>query len=90
MKNAKNRDQNGENNAGLSAGSELCSVFLGVYDSAPSRQSSDIPDEEQALVCAVLSSLLALSHSAKAVALQGEDMNHFDFKETSTLGTSCL
>ena len=77
--NTKNKDrQSGVNSQGSSAsseasGSELCSVLLGVYDCTPSRQSTEVQDEEQSLVSAVLSSLLALSHSAKSAALQGED-----------------
>ena len=74
----KKRGQGDVNSSGSSAnseasGSELCSVLLGVYDCTPSRQSSEVQDEEQSLVSAVLSSLLALSHSAKSAALQGED-----------------
>ncbi|KAJ7381609.1 hypothetical protein OS493_040163, partial [Desmophyllum pertusum] len=60
----KERERGGDDSTG-SSGSELCRVLLGVYDNAPSRKSSEILDEEQALVSAVLSSLLALSHSAK-------------------------
>lgn len=81
MKNEKNhREQNGEYGPGISAssetsGQELCSVLLEVYDSAPSRQSSLTTDQEQALVCAVLSALLALSHAAKRIALQGEEID---------------
>lgn len=79
MENTENkREQGRDDSKGSCAsreapGSELCSVLLGVYDCTPSRQSSEIPDEEQSLVSAVLSSLLALSHSAKSAALQGED-----------------
>ena len=81
VKNEKNhREQNGEYGPGFSAssetsGQELCSVLLEVYDSAPSRQSSLTTDQEQALVCAVLSALLALSHAAKRIALQGEEID---------------
>ena len=53
-------------------GSELCSVLVSIYDNAQS-QSSQVPDEEKTLVPAVLSCLLALSHSAKHTALQGGD-----------------
>ena len=72
----KERERGGVDSTG-SSGSELCSVLLGVYDNAPSRKSSEILDEEQALVSAVLSSLLALSHSAKTIALQGKDRMPF-------------
>ena len=81
VNNTQNNTQQGKNNSTGSAatsevsGSELCSVLLDVYDSALARQSSEIPDEKQALVSAVLSSLLALSHSAKTTALQGENKN---------------
>ena len=62
---------NGENNAcAESAGSEMCRVLLDVYERAQSR-SIEVPDEERGLVPAVLSSLLALSDSAKDTALQG-------------------
>jgi len=69
------KGQSGVNSTGSSAnseasGSELCGVLLGVYDCTPSRQSSEVQDEEQSLVSAVLSSLLALSHAAKSKALQ--------------------
>lgn len=82
MKPFQNAKEQGVNNSKCSSasseasGSELCSVLLGVYDSAQSRQSSEIVDEEQPLVSAVLSSLLSLSHSAKSAALQGEDRTH--------------
>lgn len=71
-------EQSGVNSLSSSAnseasGSEVCSVLLGVYDCTLSRQRSEIQDEEQSLVSAVLSSLLALSHSAKSAALQGEE-----------------
>lgn len=74
----KKKEQSGVNSTGSSAnseasGSELCGVLLGIYDCTPSRQSSEVQDEEQSLVSAVLSSLLALSHAAKSKALQGED-----------------
>ena len=81
VKNKKNhREQNGEYGPGFSAssetsGQELCSVLLEVYDSAPSRQSLLTTNQEQALVCAVLSALLALSHAAKRIALQGEEID---------------
>ena len=73
----KKKGQSGVNSTGSSAnseasGSELCGVLLGVYDCTPSRQCPEVQDEEQSLVSAVLSSLLALSHSAKSAALQGE------------------
>lgn len=79
MENTENKSgQSGVNSLGSSAnseasGSEICSVLLGVYDSTLSRQRSEIQDEEQSLVSAVLSSLLALSHSAKSAALKGEE-----------------
>lgn len=79
MKNSENEMKQGGNNSECSSasneasGSELCSVLLGVYDSAQSRHGSGVVDEGQALVSAVLSSLLALSHCAKTTALQGED-----------------
>lgn len=53
-----------------SAGSEICRVLLDVYEHSQSR-SVEVPDEERGLVPAVLSSLLALSSSAKDTALQG-------------------
>ena len=62
---------NGESNAcAESTGSEMCRVLLDVYERAQS-QSVEVPDEERGLVPAVLSSLLALSDSAKDTALQG-------------------
>ena len=61
----------GESNAcAESTGSEMCRVLLDVYERAQSR-SVEVPDEERGLVPAVLSSLLALSNSAKDTALQG-------------------
>ena len=54
----------------LSYGSELCSVLLGAYDAAQPLGSA-VMDEERNLVTAVLSSLLAVSQSAKNTALQG-------------------
>ena len=74
----KRKGQSDVNSTGSSAnseasGSELCGVLLGVYDCTPSRQTAEVQDEEQSVVSAVLSSLLALSHSAKSAALQGED-----------------
>ena len=74
----KKTAQSGVNSTGSSAdneasGSELCGVLLDVYNCTPPRQSSEVQDEEQSLVSAVLSSLLALSHSAKSKALEGED-----------------
>lgn len=70
----KKKDSSTGSSAGSEAsGSELCGVLLDVYDCTPPRQRSEVQDEEQSLVSAVLSSLLALSHSAKSKALQGED-----------------
>ena len=64
-------EPNGESNAcAESTGSEMCRVLLDVYEHAQSR-SVEVPDEERGLVPAVLSSLLALSNSAKDTALQG-------------------
>lgn len=61
----------GESNAcAESTGSEMCRVLLDVYERVQSR-SVEVPDEERGLVPAVLSSLLALSNSAKDTALQG-------------------
>ena len=81
----KKKAQTGVNSTGSSAnseasGSELCGVLLDVYHCTLPRQSSEVQDEEQSLVSAVLSSLLALSHSAKSKALQGEDGQYpFEF-----------
>lgn len=54
------------------SGSDLCGVLLTLYDGAQST-ASKVSDEERSLVCSVLSSVLAISHSAKHTALQGED-----------------
>lgn len=67
----KNGSSTGSSANTEASGSELCGVLLGVYDcTLPSRQSSEVQDEEKSLVFTVLSSLLALSHSAKSKALQ--------------------
>lgn len=69
--NGGQNEPNGESNACTeSTGSEMCRVLLDVYEHAQSR-SVGVPDEERGLVPAVLSSLLALSKSAKDTALQG-------------------
>ena len=69
--NGGQNEPNGESNAcAESTGSEMCRVLLDVYELAQSR-SVEVPDEERGLVPAVLSSLLALSDSAKDTALQG-------------------
>ena len=69
--NGGQNEPNGESNAcAESTGSEMCRVLLDVYEHAQSR-SVEVPDEERGLVPAVLSSLLALSKSAKDTALQG-------------------
>ena len=69
--NGGQNEPNGESNAcAESTGSEMCRVLLDVYERAQS-QSVEVPDEERGLVPAVLSSLLALSDSAKDTALQG-------------------
>ena len=69
--NGGQNEPNGESNAcAESTGSEMCRVLLDVYERAQSR-SVEVPDEERGLVPAVLSSLLALSDSAKYTALQG-------------------
>lgn len=63
----------GNNTSGSEvSGSDLCGVLLTLYDGAQST-ASKVPDEERSLVCSVLSSVLAVSHSAKHTALQGED-----------------
>ncbi|CAH3027837.1 unnamed protein product, partial [Porites evermanni] len=68
--NGGQNEPNGESNACTeSTGSEMCRVLLDVYEHAQSR-SVGVPDEERGLVPAVLSSLLALSKSAKDTALQ--------------------
>ena len=74
VKNAENEAEiNGDSTScSVACGSDLCGVLLVLYDDAQS-QSSEVPLEERALLSAVLSSLLALSHSAKHAALQGED-----------------
>ena len=66
----KNKEWSFNNACSEPTESELCSILLSVYDNAQS-QSLRVPDEEKALVPAVLSCLLALSHSAKHAALQG-------------------
>ena len=69
--NGGQNEPNGESNAcAESTGSKMCRVLLDVYEHAQSR-SVEVPDEERGLVPAVLSSLLALSDSAKDTALQG-------------------
>ena len=69
--NGGQNEPNGESNACTeSTGSEMCRVLLDVYEHVQSR-SVGVPDEERGLVPAVLSSLLALSKSAKDTALQG-------------------
>lgn len=69
--NGGQNEPNGKSNAcAESTGSEMCRVLLDVYEHAQSR-SVEVPDEERGLVPAVLSSLLALSDSAKDTALQG-------------------
>lgn len=63
----------GNNTSGSKvSGSDLCGVLLTLYDGAQST-ASKVSDEERSLVCSVLSSVLAVSHSAKHAALQGED-----------------
>ena len=69
--NGGQNEPNGESNAcAESTGSKMCRVLLDVYEHAQSW-SVEVPDEERGLVPAVLSSLLALSDSAKDTALQG-------------------
>jgi len=67
-----------ENEKGLNGGntvhseasdSDLCIGFLSFYDKVQS-QCSEASDDDRTLVSAVLSSLLAVSHTAKNAALQ--------------------
>lgn len=73
VKKAENeKGLNGHNTVRSEAsGSDLCIGLLSLYDNVQS-QCSEASEDDRTLVSAVLGSLLAVSHTAKNAALQGE------------------